>query len=125
VATRILAQRGLLAADGRVAVLVGSEVVYVAGRGVSPATMTPYDVCALRLTDATVLAGMPPDDADLYVAALRQSGSRAVAMALRGPFAANDLASLVERLCGMSWSDAEGAARGAGALVGAYPSETG
>jgi hypothetical protein len=121
VATRILSQRGLLAADGRVAMLVGSEVVYVCGRGATAATMTPYDVCALRLADAAVLAGTPPDDADAYIAPLSAS-VRAVGMTAEGPVPAVDVVALVERLCRMPWSEAEAAARGAGALVGAYPS---
>jgi hypothetical protein len=124
VATRILAHRGLLAPDGRVAALVGSEVVYVAGRGVSTATMTPYDVCALRLADGAVLAGTPPDDAVAYLQALRRAPARAVARTAAEFTTAPDVASLVAGLCRSSWDEAEGEARAAGALMGAYLAET-
>jgi hypothetical protein len=102
-------------------VLVGSEVVYLAGRGVGQATMTPYDVCALRLGDASVLAGTPPEDAARYLEAIGSRG--AVALTAAGMVAASDLLSLIEQLCRMSWIEAEAIARGAGALVGAYPAE--
>jgi len=101
--------------------LVGSEVVYLAGHGVSAATMTPYDVCALRLGDASVLAGTPPDDSERYLAAFAPR-TGAVALTVTGMVAASDLLSLIGQLCGMSWIEAEAIARGAGALVGAYPS---
>ena len=102
---------------------MGSEVVYLAGRAVRSATMTPFDVCALRLGDATVLAGTAPDDAEAYVSALRVPGVRAVASTADGVVSADGVRALVERLCGSSWQEAEDQARGAGALVGAYPSE--
>ena len=122
-ATRILSHRGLLSPAGRVALLVGSEVVYLGGRGAGPATMTPYDVCALRLADATVLAGDPPDDADRYLAALRSSGMRAAALGRNGDEVAPDVITLVERMSAAPWSDVEADARASGALIGAYPSE--
>src|SRR5258708_30345466 len=85
VATRILAHAGALASDGRVAALVGTEVVYLAARGISPHTMTPYDVAAVRLGDGSVLAGEPPEDFARYLAALRTTGSRAAAGAAQRP----------------------------------------
>ncbi len=102
---------------------VGSEVVYLAGLGVTAGTMTPYDVCALRLGDGTVLAGSPPDDAVLYLAALRRAGAGAAATTAAGEVVATGLSDLVERVSGMPWSEAESRTRGAGALVGAYPAE--
>jgi hypothetical protein len=123
VATRILSHLGMLAPDGCVAALVGSEVVYLAARGVSVATMTPYDVCAIRLGDATVLAGTPPDDAARYLAMLRMAGSQAVAATREADVGAANLAALIERITGLAWDEAEARARGAGALVGAYPAE--
>ncbi len=86
--------------------------------------MTPYDLCALRLGDGAVLAGAAPDGAGRYLDALRAPGARAAAAAATGLVTAADVASLVERLCGMPWDEAEALARGAGALVGAYPSDT-
>jgi hypothetical protein len=105
-------------------VRVGSDVVYLAGRGTVPATMTPYDVCAVRLADGLALAGTPPDDLDTYLALLRTDPS-AQAVAQRGAdlVTAGTVAELVERLAALPWAEAEGAARAAGALVGAYPSE--
>jgi hypothetical protein len=124
IATRILVHYGLLAEDGRVALLVGSEVVYLAGRGARAATMTPYDVCALRLGDGSELSGDPPADAARYVDALRgDRRHRAVALTRGGLTVAPGVLELVERLSGSSWDQAESAARGAGALVGVYPSD--
>jgi hypothetical protein len=122
VATRILAHLGLLAPEGRMGALVGSEVVYLAERGTTAATMTPYDVCALRL-DGTVLAGTPPEDADRYPSALRAGGCGAVALTDGGLVTAPDVVGLVEKLSRMSWEAAQAQARGAGALVGVYPAD--
>ena len=122
VATRILAHLGLLADDGRVAIVVGSEVVYVPGRGTSASTLTPYDVAAVRLRDGIDLAGTPPDDAARYLDALRADRSaRAAALVTTGEVAtAADVVGLVEGLARLPWAEAEGRARAAGALVGAY-----
>lgn len=122
VAIRILAHRGSLAPDGHVAVLVGSEVVYLPARGTRPATVTPFDMAAVRLGDGLDLAGTPPDDAERYLRALRADpGARAVALAPDGLVTAAELSALVERLVGLPWPAAEVAARAAGALVGVYP----
>ena len=99
-------------------------MVYLAGSGVSAATMTPYDVCALRLGDGSALAGTPSDDAVLYLAALRSRDRRAAALTADGMVSAPDLSALLEGLCRVPWDEAEGEARGAGALIGAYPSDT-
>ncbi len=122
VATRILAQADALAADGRVALLVG-EVVYVAGTGISNRTMTPYDVTIVRLRDGLDLFGTPPDDVTRYLDALRSSpGSTTVALAADGTLVTADgLGALVLALLHRSWAEAEAEAKAAGALIGAYP----
>ena len=125
VATRILAHRGVLAPDGRVAALVGSEVVYLAGRGVSASTMTPYDVCALRLGDGTVLAGDAPDDVERYLRPLRVPGRGAIAATIQGDVAGADLADVVRLSADISWDEAVSEARAVGALIGAYPADAG
>ena len=138
IATRILARASALAPEGRITLRL-HDVVYVAGRGVSNHTMTPYDVASLLLEDGAPLLGAPPDDVDEYLAAHRAApvaesvgrGSdgvivaapslRACAVALlarhrgeRGP----DPTSL-ERV----WDDLVADARIAGALIGAFPTE--
>jgi hypothetical protein len=126
VATRILAHAGALAADGRVALVTG-EVVYTAGRGISPHTMTPYDVIAVRLRDGTELWGDPPEDVERYLAALRTvPAGGAAAVAADGTLVtAPTVRECVTHLLGRPWLDAEASARSAGALIGAYPSGDG
>ena len=98
--------------------------MYLAGRTARAATMTPYDVCALRLGDGSELSGDPPADAARYVDALRGDPHHgAVALARGGLTVAPGVVELVERLSGSSWDRAESVARGAGALVGAYPTD--
>ncbi|MBI2982795.1 MAG: hypothetical protein HYY42_01165 [Chloroflexi bacterium] len=113
----------MLAEDGRVALVVGSEVVYAGGREASAATMTPYDVAAVRLADGLELAGRPPADLDRYLDALRRDPSaRATALTASGEMAtAADAVGLVEILSGMRWAEAEIRTRAGGGLVGAYP----
>lgn len=125
VATRILSHLGALASGGRVGLRVGSDVVYLAGRGVVTEVMTPYDVAAVRFGDGAVLAGEPPEDAGRYLEALRGAAGAAVAAAaVDGSVAvAPALAPLVERLTGLGWEDALERTRGLGGLVGAYPAE--
>ena len=122
VATRILAHAGALAADGHVALVIG-EVVYTAGRGISPRTMTPYDVVAVRLVDGTELWGEPPEDVERYLAALRIVPGGAAAVAADGTLVtAPTVRECVSHLLGRPWLEAEASARSAGALIGAYPS---
>lgn len=125
VATRILAHLGALSSGGCVALRVGSDVVYLAARGVVTEVMTPYDVAAVRFGDGAVLAGEPPEDAGRYLEALRGAvGAAAAAAALDGTLAvAPALAPLVERLTGLGWEEALERTRGRGGLVGAYPAE--
>ncbi|HLZ47355.1 MAG TPA: hypothetical protein VKR80_01740 [Candidatus Limnocylindria bacterium] len=122
VATRILAHAGALATDGRVALLTG-EVVYIAGSGVSNHTMTPYDVTIVRLGDGLDLFGSPPGDVGRYLDALRaQPGATAAALAVDGTLVTGDtLRAVVVALVRRPWDEAEGRARAAGALIGAYP----
>lgn len=123
VATRILARAGALAADGCVALLVGTEVVYLPGQGVAAAAMTPFDVAAVRLADGLPLGGDPRDDAELYLAALRRSGgARAAALRQDGVLVtASSARDCVAALLGRPYEDLEAEARLTGALFGAYP----
>lgn len=125
IATRILAHRGRLAAEGRVAALVGSEAVYLGGRAASPATMTPYDVAAVRLADGLELAGSPPPDVERYLTALRGGSAGAVALVEGAMVSAADLAALVALVTGDPWPVAEASAGAAGALVGVHAHEEG
>ena len=126
VATRILAGAGALAPDGRMALLVGSEVVYLAGRGIAAASMTPYDVAAVRLADGLPLGGDPPDDAERYLAALREVPSaRAAALRSDGTLVtAASARACVAALLGRPYEALEAEARITGALFGAYPPES-
>ena len=123
VATRILARAGALAPGGRVALRVGTEVVYLAGRGVSSGGMTPYDVAAVRLPDGLELGGDPPDDVGLYLAALsadpqaRTAAPRADGTMVTAP----SVRECVAALLGRPYEDLEAEARATGALFGAYP----
>ena len=138
VATRILARAGALSPEGRLTLRL-YDVLYVAGRGVSNHTMTPYDVVSVLIADGAPLLGVPPDDLSEYVAAHRDApdaesvgrGSdgiivaapslRACALTLlarhrreRGPDAAT-----LEHV----WHELVGEARISGALIGAFPTE--
>jgi hypothetical protein len=123
VATRILARAGALAPDGRVALRVGTDVVYLAGAGVSPHTITPFDVAAVRIGDGFTLQGTPPADAGRYLAALRSSpeARAVVAVANETLVTAASLAEGVERVLGRPFAEATAEARAAGALIGAFP----
>ena len=82
--TRILSYAGALSADARITALAG-EVVYVGARGVANATMTPYDIAIVRVTDADALRAEPPADIERYLAVYRSSPLvRAVAAGLDG-----------------------------------------
>lgn len=126
VATRILARAGVLAPDAYLALLVGSEVVYLPGRGVAAISMTPYDVAAVRLADGLPLGGDPPDDAERYLAALRGAGgAHAAAVRRDGTLVtAPSARDCVAVLLGRSYEDLEAEARVTGALFGAYPPES-
>ncbi len=139
IATRILARAGALAPDGRVTLRLG-DVMYIGGRGLSLATMTPYDVAVILVADGSALHGTPPDDIAAYLEAHRHGpdvGSvarvsadefvtapslRACAVAAlrrsRGEHGAGDDAT-IER----AWLDLVAQARISGALIGAFPAE--
>ncbi|HET8569090.1 MAG TPA: hypothetical protein VFM93_08910 [Candidatus Limnocylindria bacterium] len=123
VASRILARAGVLAPTGRVALRVGTEVVYLCKRGVEAHAMTPYDVVALRLADGLELAGEPPDDAGRYLDALRRaSGAGAAALRADGTMlTAASVRECVASLLGRPYEELEAEARLTGALYGAYP----
>lgn len=124
VATRILAKAGVLGPTGRVAILVGTEVVYISNRSVSSEAMTPYDIAAVHLVDGSVLYGVPPEDLEPYLAALRADGVGAVARVVDETFVtAGSVRQCVGALLRRPWDELEREARVTGALFGAYPSE--
>ena len=127
VATRILTRAGVLAPEGRVALLVGSEVLYLCGLGVPPRSMTPYDVAAVRFPDGLVLYGEPPSDVGRYIDALAAApGARAAAGRVDGSItAASSVRDCVAALLGRRYEDLEREARVTGALFGAYPLDRG
>lgn len=138
VATRVLARAGALAGHGRITLRL-HDVVYVAGRGVSNATMTPYDVVSVLIADGTPLLGLPPEDIGEYVALYRAESDaesvgrasdgvivaapslRACAVALlarkRGEPAPDPMS--LERI----WEELVAEARVSGALIGAFPTD--
>jgi hypothetical protein len=138
VATRILARADALAPEGRITLRL-HDVLYIAGRGVSNRTMTPYDVVSILVADGSPLLGVPPEDVDDYVAAHRaapeaQSAGRGsdgvifaaptlracttVLLARRRGERGPDAASL-ERV----WEELVAEARLSGALIGAFPED--
>lgn len=127
VATRILARAGVLANGGAMALRVGTEVVYLPGRGVAAATMTPYDIAAVRLADGLVLSGDAPADAERYLVALRREpGARAAALRRDGALlTARSARECVAALIGRPYEELEAEACVTGALFGAYPVERG
>lgn len=141
IATRILARAGALGIDDRITLRL-NDVLYLAGRGVGLATMTPYDVAVVLVEDGSTLHGTPPDDIGAYVAAHRRwrdaasvarcgDGEyvsaptlRACAVVVlrraRGERPASDAAT-IERV----WLDLVSQARVSGALIGAFPTDEG
>lgn len=138
IATRILARSGALAAEGRITLRL-HDVVYVAGRGVSNHTMTPYDVASILLVDGSPLLGTPPDDLHEYLAAHRDApdtesvgrGSDGVIVA--APSLRACAITLLARHRGERrpdaatlehvWHELVGEAKISGALIGAFPTE--
>jgi len=139
IATRILARADALAPDGRVTLRL-HDVMYIAGRGVGLATMTPYDVAVVLVADGSQLQGDAPADAAAYLEAHRRAPHAAsvarttdgtyvsaptlracVVAALRhtrGEEEGGDDAT-IERV----WLDLVAQARLEGALIGAFPTE--
>lgn len=138
VATRILARADALAPNGRITLRL-NDVLYVAGRGVSNHTMTPYDVVSILLADGSPLLGVPPDDVDEYVAAHRAApqaesvgrGSDGVIVA--APSLRACAITLLTRRRGTGgthgpsleqvWAELVADAKVSGALIGAFPTE--
>jgi ribulose-5-phosphate 4-epimerase/fuculose-1-phosphate aldolase len=138
VATRILARAEALAPEGRITLRL-HDVLYIAGRGVSNHTMTPYDVVSILIADGSQLLGVPPDDLDEYVAAHRAApeaesvgrGSDGVIVA--APSLRACAITLIARRRGEQgthgpsleqvWEGLVGEARISGALIGAFPTE--
>jgi len=139
IATRILARADALAPDGRVTLRL-HDVMYIAGRGVGLATMTPYDVAVLLIADGSQLQGEAPADVAAYLEAHRRAPHAAsvarttdgtyvsaptlracVVAALRrtrGEHEGGDEAT-IERV----WLELVAQARLEGALIGAFPTE--
>ena len=138
VATRVLARADALAPEGRITLRL-HDVLYVAGRGVSSHTMTPYDVVSVLLADGSPLLGVPPGDLDEYLAAHRAApqaesvgrGSDGVIVA--APTLRACAVTLLARRRGEEgthgpsleqvWEELVADARIAGALIGAFPAE--
>jgi hypothetical protein len=138
VATRILARADALAPDGRITLRL-HDVLYVAGRGVSNHTMTPYDVVSILIADGAPLLGVPPDDVDEYVAAHHAAPSaESVGRGLDGVI----VAAPTLRACALTlltrrrgerkhddvslepvWEELVADARVSGALIGAFPTQ--
>lgn len=139
IATRILARAGALAPDGRITLRL-RDVLYICGRGVSLATMTPYDVAVIFLADGSTLHGDPPDDVAAYVDAhARWPDAASVARAPDGTYVSAPalracVVAVLRHVRGERGSDDEAAiehvwlelvaqARISGALIGAFPTE--
>jgi hypothetical protein len=138
VATRILARADALAAEGRITLRL-HDVLYVAGRGVSNHTMTPYDVASILLSDGSALLGLAPDDMGEYVAAHRAAplaesvGRGADGVIVAAPSLRECALILLARRRGgpekhgpsleQVWEELVADARVMGALIGAFPSE--
>ena len=138
VATRILARAEALPSDGRLTLRL-HDVVYVAARGVSNHTMTPYDVASVLLADGSPLVGVPPDDIDAYLSAHRAApaaesvGRGADGVVVAAPTLRACAMRLLARRRGerepaeasveRAWEGLVADARISGALIGAFPAE--
>jgi hypothetical protein len=140
IATRILARAGALTPDGRITQRLG-DVFYIGGRGVSLATMTPYDVAVVLVSDGSTLQGTAPEDVAAYLEAHRGSeriGSvarvggdeyvtapslRACVVAALRRSRGEDPEHHDDATIEQAWLDLVQQARIAGALIGAFPEE--
>ena len=139
IATRILARAGALATDGRVTLRL-RDVVYIGGRDMTAATMTPYDVAVLLVADGSTLHGTPPDAVGAYLDAHRRvpsaasvaranDGTLVAAATLRGCVVAalrhahGEQARADDATIERVWLELVSQARLSGALVGAFPTE--
>ena len=139
IATRILSRAGALAPDGRVTLRL-NDVLYIGGRGAGLATITPYDIAVVLLSDGSSLHGLPPDDTAAYLDVHRRTPEAAsVARVGEGEYlCAPSLRSCVVAALrwaraeeGMSddvtiervWTDLVAQARISGALIGAFATD--
>ena len=139
IATRILSRAGALAPDGRITLRL-NDVLYIGGRGAGLATITPYDVAVVLVSDGSVLHGLPPDDTAAYLDAHRRTPEAAsVARVGKGEYlCAPSLRSCVvaalRRARGEEgtsddttiervWTDLVAQARISGALIGAFATD--
>ena len=139
IATRILARAGALAGDRRITLRL-KDVMYIGGRGVALATMTPYDVAVVLVSDGGTLHGQPPSDVATYIDVHRRSPHIAsvarmsddeyvCAHTLRGCAVAalrrtrGEDASADEATIEAAWLELVSQARISGALIGAFPTE--
>jgi hypothetical protein len=139
IATRILYRAGALTPEARVTVRL-SDVVYIGGRGVGLATITPYDVAVLLLADGSTLHGTPPDDVAAYIDAHRRAPvARSVARVAAGEYLSAPslracVVAAVRRARGQDersdeltveaiWNELVSEARISGALIGAFATD--
>lgn len=139
IATRILFRAGALAPDGRITLRL-NEVVYIGGRGVGLATITPYDIAVLLVRDGSTLHGTPPPDVDAYLEAhLRAPHAASVARVAESEFvSAGSLRACVvaslrrgrgqeertdENTIESVWNELVAQARLSGALIGAFATD--
>jgi hypothetical protein len=139
IATRILYRAGALAGDARVTARL-NDVVYIGGRGVGLATITPYDVAVLLLADGSTLHGMPPDDVAAYLDAHRRApAAGSVARVAEGEYLSAPslracVVAAIRRTRGEDersdeltieaiWNELVAEARISGALIGAFATD--
>ena len=139
IATRILFRAGAITEDGRITLRL-NDVVYIGGRGVGLATITPYDLAVLLVSDGSTLHGSPPADAIAYLDAHRRSphaGSvvrAATAEFLSAPTLRACVVAALRRARGEEgasdemtietvWNQLVSQARISGALIGAFATD--
>ena len=139
IATRILARAGALAGDRRITLRL-KDVMYIGGRGVALASLTPYDVAVVLVSDGSTLHGQPPNDIAAYLDVHRPSPQIAsvarmsdddyvCARTLRGCVVAalrrarGEDASADDATIEAAWLELVSQARISGALIGAFPTE--
>jgi hypothetical protein len=139
IATRILYRAGALDPDARVTARL-NDVIYIGGRGVGLATITPYDVAVLLLADGATLHGMPPDDAAAYLDAHRRApAAGSVARVGTGEYVSAPslracVVAAIRRSRGQDersdeltieaiWTELVSEARISGALIGAFATD--
>jgi hypothetical protein len=139
IATRILFRAGAISDDGRITLRL-NDVVYVGGRGVGLATITPYDMAVLLVSDGSTLHGSPPQDAIAYLDAHRRSPAAgsvvrvATAEFLSAPTLRACVVAALRRARGeegpsdettieVVWNELVSHARISGALIGAFATD--